>query len=221
MLERYIGDRAEPEDFEGEIGRLTIDLYATISPLLKLDENYGGTIPILTGDWFENSQEYHRENQAASRGDMAVINRLFDIVTQAARLGLAMHTDPEDVVYIFRDPFIDDPFDASTTTMTNLLEMGQNDPHKSGKVLRPEPQRLVQFTIFPEVTAYRRGGFKGADFDQGFRVRQLTKAYAQFRWGRPMYDPATGEQQEGHLLLANPQVLSEGPMSTESGCDFM
>jgi hypothetical protein len=214
MLSRYMADGDTPPALEEDVGELTMDLYATLSPFLKLDPAYDGTIPHHTEDWFEDARAYHAETHHMSLYDQKVVTRLFALVSQAAYLGLTMHTDEADAVYIFRDPHLDQTFDGSSVIMTNLEEMGQLKPSK-------EAPRLVKVSVFPEVSVYRRGGFKGEDADEGFRVRQLTKSYAHFRMGRPEYGMRGGRTSGSHSRLASPATWSRLVLTPAVPCKFM
>ncbi|KAF3002398.1 hypothetical protein E8E13_002473 [Curvularia kusanoi] len=166
--------------------------------------------------------------QNPNRDPELLIPDLFAIVTHAALLSLHMRLDA-DTAYLFTPAFKETPFVRSEMTCFNEAEMTATHPRAAGKDLSdPEVQRrkklgkkelermknkdraIVQLTLLPGVTAYRRGEFDTTAEDiktrpdkvQGIRVRQLTLPWVACRWGvgreiKDWKDVKVGEEVHG------------------------
>jgi hypothetical protein len=44
---------------------------------------------------------------------------------------------------------------------------------------------LLRVTVFDKIEVYRKGGWRDADYDKGFRVKTLFDARVATRWGLP------------------------------------
>jgi hypothetical protein len=184
---------------------------------LNLPLNFANHATHITAAiWTHISSIYYLHHNHTPSIPLPLFNTLHSLTVHAALLSLHMRIDSH-TVYHFTPAFKDQPFTRTAMECFNEAEMISTHPLGSGDkdmISKAEQERretldakelqrmkrdqaLVQISLLPGMTAYRRGGwealsstaekpvFESGCEGRGVRVRVLTDAWVSCRWGRP------------------------------------
>ena len=186
-----------PSKFAKHAEEIATRLSILLLPILKMD-------PDLTV--FKSYSQGAAGQQSRRRDFQAVVHELFELVSRAGMLSLAMRLDC-NTVYHFVPTCTEEQYDNKVMDCGNEDAMRNEHPQRRewpAGTTEQERQRavsdeaLITVVCMEGCTAYRRGGWQdGAGIHEehdggkmGLRHSMLTTSAVMCRWGRP---PARGQ----------------------------